>query len=169
MAISVRTCRSADEFRAAARAIGHYFGWEPTEEDAERFSKILPLERLHAAVEGETFVGSAGVLPCELTVPGGRVPCAGVTMVGVLPTHRRRGLLTRMMAAQLEDVRGRGEAVAALWASDEQIYGRYGYGLASLSMQLKLPRNWAHFRPGFTERSGSLRLLGHEDALRTFP
>src|SRR5262249_13112961 len=133
------------------------------------FSKILPLDRLHAAVDGETFVGSAGVFPLELTVPGGRVPCAGVTMVGVLPTHRRRGLLTRMMTAQLEDVRSRGEPLAALWASDEQIYGRYGYGLASLSLKLKLPRSLAHFQPGFPQRSGSVRLLGHEDALRTFP
>ena len=55
-----------------------------------------------------------------------------MTVVGVLPTHRRRGVLTEMMRTQLEDVRERGEPIAALWASEEVIYRRFGYGFASL-------------------------------------
>jgi predicted acetyltransferase len=36
------------------------------------------------------------------------------------------------MTAQLQAVRDRGtEPVAALWASEGAIYGRFGYGLAS--------------------------------------
>ncbi len=92
MPVRIRTVRDPGEFRAAVGCIGHYFGWEPTEEDAERFARVLPLERLHAAVDDGAIVGGAGVFPFELTVPGGTVPCAGVTVVGVLPSHRRRGL-----------------------------------------------------------------------------
>ena len=68
------------------------------------------------------IVGGAGAFPFQLTVPGGSFRCGGVTVVGVLPTHRRRGVLTAMMRAQLEDIRERGEPIAALWASEEVIY-----------------------------------------------
>ena len=61
---------------------------------------------MHAAFDGETIVGGAGAFPFELTVPGGELGCAGVTVVGVMPTHRRRGVLRAMMRAQLEDVHG---------------------------------------------------------------
>ena len=97
MSFRVRTTRDLDEYRKAVSVIGHYFGWEPTDEDAERFSRLLPPDRLHCVFDGSSIVASAGVMPLELTVPGGRVTCAGVTVVGVLPSHRRRGLLTRMM------------------------------------------------------------------------
>jgi predicted acetyltransferase len=56
---------------------------------------------------------------------------AGVSLVAVLPTHRRRGILSALMRRQLADIRERGEAVAALFASEAGIYGRYGYGRAS--------------------------------------
>ena len=72
-------------------------------------------------------------------MPGGSLPCAGVTAVGVQPTHRRRGVLRSMMDAQLRDVHERGEPIAALWASEETIYGRFGYGLASWAGELKVP------------------------------
>jgi predicted acetyltransferase len=169
VAIHVRTCRSLDEYRAALVVIGHYFGWAPTAEDAERFEKQLPADRLHVAFDGSAIVGGAGAFPLVVTVPGGSAPCAGVTVVAVLPTHRRRGLLTRMMGAQLADVRERGEPLAALWASDEQIYGRFGYGLSFLSLALRLPREWAQLRPGLPGRSGTVRLVDHEAAMRALP
>ena len=71
------------------------------DEAAQRFSSNLPLERMHAALDGDHIVGGAGAFPFELTVPGGTVGCGGVTVVGVLPTHRRRGVLTAMMERQL--------------------------------------------------------------------
>ena len=94
---------------------------------------------MHAAFDGDAVVGGAGAFPFQLTVPGGVVPCGGVTVVGVLPTHRRRGVLTAMMRAQLEDIRERGEPIAALWASEEVIYGRFGYGMASIAGEVALP------------------------------
>jgi predicted acetyltransferase len=148
-----------EEFKRAVGAIGHYFGgWPTDDESAQRFSANLPFERMHAALDGDRIVGGAGAFPFELTVPGGPVRCGGVTVVGVLPTHRRRGVLTAMMRAQLEDIRERGEPIAALWASEEVIYRRYGYGLASLSGEMALPSGYAGLREPPDERA-TVRLV----------
>ena len=73
-------------------AIGHYVALESTEENAERFAQWIRVERVHAAWEGGRIVGGAGALDFSMSVPGGAsIPSAGVTIVGVLPTHRRRG------------------------------------------------------------------------------
>ena len=159
MAWDVHPTASLDEFKRAVGAIGHYFGgWPADDEAAQRFSSNLPLERMHACFDGERIVGGAGAFPFELTVPGGTVRCGGVTVVGVLPTHRRRGILTAMMRAQLEDIRDRGEPIAALWASEEVIYRRYGYGLASLSCEMALPSGYAGLREPPDDRA-SARLV----------
>ena len=168
MAFRVRTVRDHDEFIAALSAIGHYFGWSPTDEDAERFSRLLPLERMHAVFDDGRIVAGAGVFPFRMTVPGGDMACAGVTVVGVLPSHRRRGLLRRMMDAQLRDVRERGEPIAALWASEETIYGRFGYGLASTSFNFDAERSAVAIRSDLP-REASLRLVAHDEALKAFP
>ena len=77
----------------------------------------------------------------QLSVPGQEVlPAAGVTCVAVLPTHRRRGVLSSLMRRQLADVRDRGEPLAILWASEAVIYGRYGYGRASWQLGFTLRR-----------------------------
>ncbi len=168
MAFRVRTVRDLDEQVAALAAIGHYFGWAPTREDAERFRTLLPVDRVHAVLDDGEIVAGAGAFPFGLTVPGGALPCAGVTIVGVLPSHRRRGLLRRMMDVQLRDVRERGEPIAALWASEETIYGRFGYGLASLSHNVDAEHGAVAIRselPG----NGSMRLVTRDEALRAFP
>ena len=78
-------------------------------------------------------MGTAGAFSFRLTVPGGAsVPAAGVTMVSVAATHRRRGILTSMMRRQLDDVRSWGEPFAVLTASEPVIYGRFGYGTATM-------------------------------------
>ncbi|NJP68794.1 GNAT family N-acetyltransferase [Streptomyces spiramenti] len=77
-------------------------------------------------------VGTLSAFSFRMAVPGGAVvPTAGLTMVGVLPTHRRRGLLTTMIRRHLEQVREAGEPLAALTASEAAIYGRFGYGAAT--------------------------------------
>ena len=134
----VRPTENLEDFQRAFLAIGQYFGAEPTPERAEKFSQSLPFERMHAAREDGAIVGGAGVFPFELSVPGAIVRCAGVTVVGVYPTHRRRGVLRAMMRAQLDDIHERGEPIAALWASEEVIYRRYGYGIASLAGEIEL-------------------------------
>ena len=167
MAYRVRTTRDLDEWAAAASAIGHYFGWQPSEEDAARFTKLLPLDRMHAVWDDGAVVAGAGAYPLRLSVPGDVLPCAGVTVVGVLPSHRRRGLLRRMMDAQLLDIRERGEPIAALWASEETIYGRFGYGLASTSLNLDADRRTVSIARGAGPHA-SVRLVSHEEASKTF-
>ncbi len=145
VAVRVRTCKTAAEYRDALGAISEYGTWEPTDEERKRFQRYLPLDRMHAAFEGRNVVGGAGAFEYEVSVPGGSVACAGVTVVGVYPPHIRRGVLTAMMRAQLDDAHERGDEIAMLWASDERIYGRYGYGLASLVGEIELPRERAGF------------------------
>jgi predicted acetyltransferase len=161
--------RVADDVRAFLRPVSVGFGDEPTDDWPERFEKLMPRDRMLSAYEDGLTVGSAGSFAFELTVPGGGfVPAAGVTVVGVLPTHRRRGILTQLMRVQLDDVRRRGEPVAYLWASEERIYGRFGFGLASLGLSLDLPTARAAFRddPG---RSGGVQLLDEEQAYTAIP
>ncbi len=169
MAYRVRPTRDLDEFRAALRPIMHYFGSLPTDEEAARFSQLLPPDRFHAVFDGSDLVGGAGAFPFELTVPGGPLPCGGVTVVGVLPTHIRRGLLGRLMRAQLADIRERGEPLAALWASAETLYGRYGYGLASTGMGVKADLHRVGLRADLSPREGQVRLLDDAESLRALP
>lgn len=169
MSIRVRTTRNLEEFEAAIGAIGHYFGGPRSADSAERFERLLPTDRMHAAFDGDAIVGGAGVFPLDLSVPGGKLPCACVSVVGVLPTHRRRGILGRMMRAQIDDIRRRGEPIAALWASEETIYGRYGYGLAAQDVIIAAPRVRAALRPELPARTGIARLIDHDEAVRVFP
>jgi predicted acetyltransferase len=128
----------------------------------------VPDGRMHVAEADGAVVGGAGVFPLDLTVPGGTVPAAGVTVVGVLPTHRRRGVLRELMRAQLADVHERGEPLAVLWASEGSIYGRFGYGLASLCGDMEIPKSHAAFGAP-VDWPGSVRIVGREEALGLFP
>ena len=71
--------------------IRYYFGRSaPNEDQAERFTRLLPAERMYAAWEGDRAVGGLGAFPFQLTVPGGRVPAAGVTVAAVAYPHATR-------------------------------------------------------------------------------
>lgn len=167
MTFEIRACRSSEELRDALNAIGHYFGLENTLDDVERFAQWMDLQRMHAAFDDGSIVGGAGAFTLRASVPGGSVAAAGVTVVGVLPTHRRRGILTALMRAQLDDCRAHGEAVALLWASEGMIYGRYGYGLASRIGQMSLSKDGTRFAEPFTPE-GTVRLVDAEEAARAF-
>jgi predicted acetyltransferase len=167
MAFEVRPCEP-DELKLGLSPIFHFFGSAPTDEGIAMMFRVLPADRLHMALEDGTPVGGAGAFPFELTVPGGRVRAAGVTVVGVLPTHRRRGILRQLMRAQLDDVHERGEPVAYLWASEETIYGRFGYGIGSFTGEIELPRNRSAFAAPIQE-VGRIRLVGLDEALELLP
>jgi predicted acetyltransferase len=168
VSFDVRTVADLDEFDEVFLSIGQYFGAEPNEERAERWSRCLPLDRALAATDDGAIVGGAGSFPFAMSVPGATVPCAGVTIVGVYPTHRRRGALSAMMRKQLDDVRERGEPIAALWASEERIYARYGYGIASLCGETKLLRAHGSYALPF-EPQGRVRIVGSEEAKTLLP
>jgi predicted acetyltransferase len=167
MTIEIRP-PAADELRAAMEAAEGAFGSELEDHDWEREQKILPPARALAAYDNGKPVGLAGAYAFDLSIPGGELPCAGVTWVGVLPTHRRRGVLRDFMRHQLDDVRSWGEPIAALWASEASIYGRFGYGAAVPGIVAKSdPRRFTLKDP--QEASGAVRLTDADEAHLLFP
>src|SRR3954449_160091 len=168
MSFEVRPTRDADEFKAAFFGIGQYFGSHLPDERLQQWIDQLTLERMHAAFSDDAIVGGAGAFTFDMTVPGGDVPTGGVTVVGVYPTHRRRGVLRGLMRAQLDDIHERGEPIAALWASEETIYGRFGYGVAAFCGEIKLAHEYTSFAQPF-EPEGTIRFLEPEEAGQTVP
>ena len=158
MDITLRPVTQAelDDFR---RATGIAFGNIGGGDDDFAWGPGLDVERSLAGFDGDQIVATAAALSFELTVPGhALVPTAGVTMVGVRPTHRRQGLLVRMMEEQLADVAARSEPLAVLTASETAIYGRFGYGLATFSSFWSLRTEGTTFaRP--STAGGQFRLL----------
>ncbi len=144
-------------------AVDVSFGHRVVEEDLAVAETYTELDRALAAYDGGRVVGTAGIFTFDVTVPGGRMPMAGVTMVGVHPTHRRRGILTAMMRAQLDAIREHGEAVAILWASEATIYERFGYGLASFKGSFEIERARAAFRVP-RPPTGTFRLVDGAEA-----
>ncbi|MGC2999239.1 GNAT family N-acetyltransferase [Streptomyces sp. G35A] len=118
------------------RAFG---GVQEADEERELWRALTEFDRSLGVWDGDACVGTAGAFSFRLTVPGGAsVPAAGVTMVGVAATHRRRGVLTSMMRRQLDDVRSWGEPLAVLTASEPAIYGRFGYGAATFQVNAEI-------------------------------
>jgi predicted acetyltransferase len=132
MPATIRTIR-ADEFDAwVAAAHTAYFQVGSIEEDAAKRLPHTDLDRAYAAYDGDAIVGTLRSFATEMTFPGDRqVPVGALSYVAVMPTHRRRGLLSGMMAADLAACRDRGEVASILIASEYRIYGRFGYGPAT--------------------------------------
>ena len=117
------------------------------------------------AVDGR-WVSTCGAYSRVLTVPGGAVPTAAVTVVTVSPAYRRRGLLRKMMQHQLDDIVERGiEPIALLWASESSIYGRFGYGPALGRHRMTGPTAGLGFRPGIDLGGGSVGEVERDVAL----
>lgn len=167
MELDVRTC-TTEEYLDALAPIWQFFGRSPDDETRTRFEPLMPAERLVAAWEDGRAVGGAGAFPFGLSVPGGALPCAGITVVGVTPTHRRRGILRRMIRMQLDLAHERGEPIAALWASEGSIYGRFGFGVASLYGDVSLPKVHSAFR-GSPVEGASVRQVTLDEAAELIP
>ncbi len=151
-------------YDAAERAFGEW----SRDEDYARWQHTFEADRAVAAYDADAVVGTAGILTFDMTVPGGVLPAAGVTIVGVQPTHRRRGVLRRMMRLQLDMIHERGEPIAVLWASEGSIYQRFGYGLASLKAAVNVARDRSAFRQPLTP-AGNVRFVDLDQATRRFP
>ncbi|MFG3287542.1 GNAT family N-acetyltransferase [Streptomyces sp. NPDC048179] len=130
----------AEEFDGWWEHLVRAFGAGPASaEERELDRSLTDFERSLAVWDGSELVGTGGAFRFRMTVPGGAVlPTAGVTMVSVAATHRRRGVLTSMMRRQLDDVREWGEPLAALTASEPAIYGRFGYAAATFQLQAEI-------------------------------
>ncbi|MGI8683887.1 MAG: GNAT family N-acetyltransferase [Acidimicrobiales bacterium] len=142
----------------------------PDAEDIATYRKATELDRTRAVFEGGRLVAASAALSLELTLPGlTTVPATGVTFVGVLPTHRRRGHLRRMMASLLDDGVARQEPVAILLASESLLYGRFGYGLASSHTSTEIESRHAALRPSAPDGGGRIELFESEHAAKVLP
>jgi predicted acetyltransferase len=140
----------------------------PSEDDLARMLRRFEADRSLAAFDPELPasagpVGTTGIDSFLMSVPGGVVPTAGVTAVSVLPTYRRRGILRSLMHRQLADIAAGDEPIAALWASETPLYGRYGYGRASMQATFRFRRGEGALAPSVPADS-QLRLRIAEPA-----
>ncbi|QBJ96313.1 GNAT family N-acetyltransferase [Rhodococcus sp. ABRD24] len=131
------------------------FAYHPVDADRTLTRALTRTEDVVVATDAGTPIGLALDLPMDLTVPGGtQVPVRGVTWVSVAPTHRRRGVL-RALFAQIHNNIGRtGVPLAMLTASDAGIYGRFGYGPATVSTSVTIDRRFARFRDDAPDPGG---------------
>jgi predicted acetyltransferase len=132
MALELR-CPTVDEYDAFRRSLLSTFGADPDADPAgpERLRALIEPDRIWAAFDGREIVATAATFALRLTVPGGELPMAGLTVVSVRPTHRRRGLMRALVQRHLDDARAHREPVSGLWASEASIYTRFGYGVAA--------------------------------------
>ena len=148
------------------------FADTPSPAVAAAEQSVLPADRVLTVTAGDAATGqvvaTAGSYRFDLTLPGGTtLPVAGVTNVGVLPTHRRRGLFRRLMVRQHDDIAAEGFAVAVLNASDARIYGRFGYGMASRYAVVRIDTHRSGFATAPPTRS--LRLMRSAHASDVLP
>jgi predicted acetyltransferase len=106
----------------------------------ERELVTFEFDRSAAAFDGDDIVGTSGAYTFALSVPGGTAATSGISNVAVLPAYRRRGIMSAMIGQLLDDAAVRGEAIAALFASESGIYQRFGFGCAAQSMRCTIQR-----------------------------
>jgi predicted acetyltransferase len=157
-----------DRMEEFVRAASIPFSFDPDDDIVESSQNLDP-GRVIAALDDDRVVGTAASIPFSVTVPGGaRLLSAGVTFVAVLPSHRRRGVLTAMMRRLLDDAHDRGEPLASLWASETMIYGRYGFGEAVEMVSYEVKRSRSAFRAP-VEPSGRMRVIDADEAVSVLP
>lgn len=160
----IHVARATDAERYLATDLTVWFAEVPSAPAEVQLTGVAPEHRFAAELEGAdpgTYPGIYGVFPLTLSVPGPdagvrQVPCAGLTWVGVHPDHRRRGVLTAMLRHHFDRVREDGGQLSALHASEPAIYGRHGYGLASLELQVRLGRGTTLSAPHLEDAAAAL-------------
>lgn len=174
MTAEIRTLTKDDFPRwLAALSTGFLERPDTTPEEVEVRLRDVDLDRTQGALDRGRFVGTFRTTPQEMTVPGGAVlPSCAVTNVTVSPTHRRRGILTRMMGDALRAAKERGDAFSTLIAAEYPIYGRYGFGPAAWisAWEVDVPRSGVDPRhAGPPAGEGRIDLLDIEELRRLGP
>ncbi len=145
----------------------------PNEDTVRHWEEHLETDRAWLAFDGGVAVGNCCVFSRNVTVPGlpgspcPTVPLAAISGVGVHPTHRRRGLLRRMVAVMLDDAIGHNEPVAGLLASEGSIYSRFGFGWATSSVRVSIQRRAARVSNSVPDLA--LRLCSAREAAERVP
>lgn len=168
MAVVVR-CIEESEVAAFLKATMDGFLVDLVPEAVSSFHTLEETSRTIAGFDGTEIVGTLGAFNLELAIPGGApLATAGTTHITVRPTHRRRGLLRDLMRAHFEEIRERGDPLAALWSSESGIYRRFGYGPAADLLQLEVDPHYARFEPD-VELRGQCRLVDSQEASTLLP
>ncbi len=163
MVIEIRPCRDDAELKALDGVASYVFANNQPEDPPP---DVLRPEWTRAAFDDGKLVTSYAAYPFTVRLNGRPVQIAGVTAVGTLPTHRRRGLLRRIMVDDHARMKEEGQPFAMLWASMGAIYQRFGYGLGSTATNYRVDPQRAAF--AFEQPiTGSLELLDGEAALET--
>lgn len=158
-----------DQLPAFRSTLGAAFGEDETREAWDPlWDNVFEHDRLFVAMDEDVIAGTAGNFSFTMTVPGGELPTAGLTVVGVLPTHRRKGIGSKLMRFQIEDARKHKEALSILWASEDAIYQRFGYGLAASQLRIEAERGHTSFRLA-EQPAGRARLLHADEAAKVLP
>lgn len=167
---------TASEFADWIRAVHTGFlvaAATPTEEYVAERLEDVDLSRVQGVFDAGRCVATFRSFAQELTVVGGStVRADAITGVTVTPTHRRRGLLSRMMARDLSAAKERGEPIASLIAAEYPIYGRYGFGPASWAAEweISVPRTGLDpRRSGQPEGGGRIEMVDAADVRKTGP
>jgi predicted acetyltransferase len=160
---------TADEIRAFVQPTGEAFAETFSEAELDLEKRLWELDRLIGAVDGERWIGTGGAYTFDVTVPGGTaVGAAGITLIAVTPSHRRRGILRLMMGWLFEQARERNEPLAVLWASESAIYQHFGFGMGTLQSAFDIERpRFTFSRPAAP--LGRIRLVENDEAARLFP
>ena len=160
---------TADEVPHFLRTEANGFGMHLEDDDLPWLRQLLEPERSLGVFDAGRLVGTAGIVTQQLTVPGMRsVPMAGVSWVTVQPTHRRKGVLRQIMRRQLDDLHEQGEIIAGLTASESLIYGRFGYGQASATENVRIDTR----RSAFTtpvDGDGRFTMIDATEAAKVLP
>ncbi|MFG1932807.1 enhanced intracellular survival protein Eis [Mycobacterium sp. NPDC048908] len=160
--LTIRSATEAD-WPAIALLDATNFGRFGHPESLAAWRSVMATDATVLACEGLDIVGMAHYLDLRLTVPGGAVlPMAGVTIVGVAPTHRRRGILRTMYAELHKRIADARYPIAGLTASEGGIYGRFGYGPATIEQELTVDRRFARFRDDAPD-PGGVRIIKPAD------
>lgn len=168
VAVEIRTV-AEEEAPAYFHTIAAGFGSAgPSDDDLAEWQTVAEYDQCFAAVDRDRFVGGASAYSFEMTLPGGGLTTiGGVSNVAVLPTHRRQGVLTGLLARQLDDLADRGRPLAALNASESHIYRRFGYGLATDSVSVEIDTRHTDYLGELPP--GRLHLVSVEEARQIFP
>lgn len=167
MSVRIREARAGERPSVLASIVTSFGGTPRPAEEVERFFSLFEPERVLVADDAGAFAGGSAAFSFRMSVPGGELGCAGVTIVSVRPGHRRRGVLRGMMRRLLDQAHERGEPLAALFSSEGPIYGRFGFGQVD-ALAIEAERGRIVFRDP-PPAEVSVRLLEPAEALDALP
>jgi predicted acetyltransferase len=160
MTVSIVPLSAADRQRLLAVDVAAFF-FDPRAYPVDIVTSHLDWARTFGAIApgGDDLAGIYTSYDMAVTAPGplgtlARVPMAGLSWVSVHPDHRRRGVLRQMVTHHLRRLHEQGAALSGLHAAEVPIYGRFGYAVSSVELELELERGTVLTAPSLEDAAG---------------